>query len=199
MSKIIPVIKRARFFLIVLTMQIAVLVTMIMYDAEIALYRAAREVFIDRTYDGLYLTDYDLYVCVDWFSCEHERGHSYDAHGAPDTSIYSQWRSTREQFRADIDTTYACMTTILTNYDILHTEYPKISQSLMAIESRASYYSDNEDQKYREIYAELYAIMKTYRWDIYHYDDVEDMTAQKVIDCQRFLDENAETLRPRQN
>ena len=69
----------------------------------------------------------------------------------------------------------------------------------MAIRYITEYYNDSEDQRHREIYAGLYAIMKTRRWNTYRYDDVEDMAAEKAIACQEFLNKNSETLRLRQN
>lgn len=198
-SKIVPLIKKERYNFIVFTIWFTFMAFMVTHGAEMALYRAGREVFVDRTYNGLYLWEYDLYVCFDQFSCEHERGHAYDASGASKTWQLSEWHSTNENFRANIDAMNTCTATIFANYDIWHTEYPKTSQSLMTTKYYIEYYDGDKDEIYREIYAELYAIMKTYRWDQYHYDDVEDMIAQKAIACQRFLDENAETLRPRQN
>ncbi len=197
-SRIISLIKKDKFLFIMTTIYLTFLTTIIMYGAEISLYRAAREVFIDRAYDGLYLADYDLYVCIDKFSCEHERGHAYDASGASRTWIYKEWRSSDTEFRINIDTINACTTEIFDNYDILHTEYPKTSRILMAVNFQWTNPYD-EELEYRQTYADLYAIMKTYRWDIYHYDDVEDMVAEGAITCWDFLDRRADTLRPRQN
>ena len=146
------------------------------------------DVYFNDDLLGEYSNLTNTYVCMDIQSvCEHERGHAVDYHNMPFSFIWADQRSMDKQFRADVDRVLACTQTIFANYDILHTEYPKTSESLMAIELLTAHYGDNEDQKYREIYAELYEIMKIHRWDEYHYEDVEDMIAQHTTHCQQYL------------
>ena len=146
-------------------------------------------VYFDDGLLGAYSPLTNTYACMGIQSvCEHERGHAVDYHNMPFSFIWADQRSVDKQFRADVDRALACTQTIFADYDILHTEYPKTSESLMAIEWMTPYYNDNENKKYREIYAELYEIMKIHRWDEYHYEDVEDMITQHATHCQQYLD-----------
>lgn len=158
---------------------------------NISLYRRmVNQIEASDTLAGLYNPYNDIYACSDQLSCEHERGHQYDARGASKTWRYDEWRSTNVDFRANIDLIHACTTIIFANKNILHTQYPKISKVLMAIEYEMSSPDTDENEIYREIYASLYSFMKIYRWDIYHYQDVEDIAAQQVSSCQNYLERN---------
>ena len=148
-------------------------------------YSLYRQVYINDGFDGAYNPITDTYLCKTKIACIHEQGHSYDAHGAWYTGDYRHWHSANIQFRENVDAIYACTSTIFTNYNVLHTEYPKTSKTLMAIEWRMNEF--DEFSRYFEIYAELYAIMKTHKWDIYHYNDVEDMTTQHLAICEDYL------------
>ncbi len=157
-----------------------------------------KNVYILDKYNGQYNPIINMYVCKNQFACEHERGHAVDYHNKPLFFFARKdLRSENEQFRKNIDATYACISTIFANYDILSEEYPKTSQSLMTIEwmtvahNEENDYKDEyfstEEQLYGEIYASLYAIMKLHRWDIYHYDDVENMVVEHLTTCENYL------------
>lgn len=140
-------------------------------------------------YLGRYNEIFDIYVCKTDFACLHEQGHSYDAHGAQFTFLTNNWRSTNSDFRATIDSTYECTRSIFDTQDILHTEFPKTSETLMATEILSKRHSDDQWRRYIEIYAQYYAIMKANRWDIYHYDDVEAMAISHLEACLDHLEE----------
>ncbi len=131
---------------------------------------------------GIYSPVFDIYVCKSAYVCFHEQGHSYDAHGAPFTFLRDQWRSTGEEFRADVNIINKCMLDFLNNNGDPQQRNLSDFRVFSTIHWIMAQYNGND--RYREIYAELYAIVKFFQWDTDRFSGVEDAVAQGVDICR---------------
>ena len=136
---------------------------------------------------GLYNPLIDGYLCKTYNTCIHEQGHSVDAHGALLTIFLWDWRSTEVSFQQDVDTIFSCMQVAKQN----NSDSRQRNLAVLEVFATIDYLMQNgkETTKYQEIYASTYRIMKIHRWDIYQYQDVEDMISQKAEYCQTILDD----------
>ena len=132
--------------------------------------------------DGSYNPLIDRYLCKTYDACIHEQGHSVDAHGALFTIFLWDWRSTEASFQRDVNTIFSCMQAFNQN----NNDPKRRNLALLEVFTMIDWMMQNLSDaiKYQEVYASAYMIMKMYGWDIYHYQDVEDMISQKAEYCR---------------